>query len=263
MGMPDQVYSGLRNVSWECFRCGLPNVSTSIFDTTLFESSNSFSVLTNSPASDIDISFNYPTATSSPKRQPSSALPHQRKDIPLRVVILNCQSIKANGRQAQLKNLISSVKADVVIGSESWLDPSIKSQEVFPSNFKTYRKDRQEGKGGGVFLLISDQYESNEPEELKADSNSCELVWSKVKIIGCNDLYIGSFYRPPNRTDPDYISNLQSYLSRIPTSNGAHLWLGGDFNLPDINWEDENVKPYASNGTLCNQLLSTVKDSLR
>ena len=65
--------------------------------------------------------------------------------------------------------------------------------------------------------------------------DDCELVWAKVKIQGSKDLYIGSFYKPPNKQKPDYLQQLQKYLSRIPTQNGAHLWLGGDFNLADID----------------------------
>ena len=49
-------------------------------------------------------------------------------------------------------------------------------------------------------------------------------------------------------------------MSRIPTDKGAHLWLGGDFNLPDITWEEESVVPYATNSAVSNQLLTIVKD---
>ena len=157
--------------------------------------------------------------------------------------------------------MILSLQADVVIGNESWLNPSIKSSEVFPDGFNSYRRDRPGGRGGGVFLLVSQLYESHQPEELMVDASSdCEAVWVKIKVQGSRDLYVGSFYRPPDKNTPEYLQELQSIMSRIPTDKGAHLWLGGDFNLPDITWEEESVVPYATNSAVSNQLLTIVKD---
>ena len=87
---------------------------------------------------------------------------------------------------------------------------------------------------GGVFLLASQHYESHQPEELTVDLNvDCEAVWVKVKVQGSSDPYIGSFYRPPDKTNPEYLQELQSIMRHIPTDKGAHLWLGGDFNFLD------------------------------
>ena len=152
-----------------------------------------------------------------------------------------------------------------MIGSESWLNPSISSSEVFPGNYISYRNDRSNKEGGGVFLLISDIYVSHEPEELKA-GNDCELVWAKMKIKGTNDLYIGSFYKPPDKDRPDkdrpdYLDQLQKYMSIIPTQNGAHLWIGGDFNLADIDWPNECDVPYPSHNAQCQKLLTIAKDA--
>ena len=144
------------------------------FDTTIFETSNAFSYLRDS--TDAEISFSNPVAISSPTK----VSPNQ-KDIPLRLLVLNCQSIKAPGKPAQLQTIIKSTQADIVIHSESWLNPSISSFEFFPRNYISYRNDRRNKEGGGVFLLISDRYESHEPEELKAGVD-CELVWAKIKI---------------------------------------------------------------------------------
>ena len=60
-------------VSWECTTCGLPSFSSALFDTTLFETSNSFEPLNNYTSVDCDISFSCPQATSSPK---SSSVRH-------------------------------------------------------------------------------------------------------------------------------------------------------------------------------------------
>ena len=47
-------------------------------------------------------------------------------------------------------------------------------------------------------------------------------------------------------------------MSKIPT--GAHTWIGGDFNLGDIDWTTESVKQYANKSGLCHQLLQISKD---
>ena len=92
-------------------------------------------------------------------------------------------------------------------------DSSIKSSEVFPDGFNAYRRDRPDGRGGGVFLLVSQHYESHQPEELTVDSSvDCEAVWVKVEVQGSSDLHIGSFYRPPDKTNPEYLQELQSIM---------------------------------------------------
>ena len=79
--MPD-CYDGLKSVSGECFQCGIPNISTSIFDTTIFETSKPFSQLSNNATTpESDISFNYPIATSSPTRPLPHMDPRRRHDL--------------------------------------------------------------------------------------------------------------------------------------------------------------------------------------
>jgi hypothetical protein len=64
----------------------------------------------------------------------------------------------------------------IVIGTESWLNPTIRDAEVFPEGFKAYRRDRTDGKGGGVFLLISKKYDSKLMSE-------CMVSLSMVKEL--------------------------------------------------------------------------------
>jgi hypothetical protein len=50
------------------------------------------------------------------------------------------------------------------IGTESWLDPSIKDGDIFPEEFKgnVYRKDRKSDHHGGVFVAIKNTFDSEE-----------------------------------------------------------------------------------------------------
>jgi hypothetical protein len=73
-GMSDYMYDTYcnhSNLSWLCIRCGFPNVSTGIFDSTLLSTSNSFEVLDSSDSLDFPSSSGQnesfvPTQSSTP-----------------------------------------------------------------------------------------------------------------------------------------------------------------------------------------------------
>ena len=111
MGMPDSVFKALTNITWECVQCGVPNFSTGIFDTTLFDTSNSYSALSDITHTDSEISFSRPNATSSPHRhqQSSSKSPTAARDNNgLRTLVYNCRPIKSPGTMAILQNMIEA-----------------------------------------------------------------------------------------------------------------------------------------------------------
>ena len=291
IGMGDHIYFALKNVSWECFKCGLPNFSSGIFDLTLFETSNRFESLSadNAKSSELEFSFDSPQAVSSPKRLKNQSLTRdqrdglflhstvnntdeqllhpslpndteglksihiskdQRKDMLFKVININCQFVA--DKIASLLTLCESTGADIVIGTESWLTDQHLSTEISPDNYKVYRPDRKKKKGDGVFILVKSTFPSLEPEELNANDD-CEMIWVQIQVIGASHLYVGAFYHPPDIENPDYLSHLDACLSRIP--EGAHVWIGADFNLADINWTDNSVCPSAAKPALFSKLI--------
>ncbi|MCG8048822.1 MAG: hypothetical protein N0E48_24995 [Candidatus Thiodiazotropha endolucinida] len=278
--MKNEVYDNLKNVSWNCYTCGLPNFSSSPFDSILYETSNRYDLLDPIPSHDdnLNISHPHPLATSSPNRdtgtisstmsslrlqsvsgfdepllhpsfshdsiapQAVRVSPQQRKDRPLRLIIVNCQSLV--GKKTSLSTLCEESDPDIVLGTESWLTSDHFSAEVFPPGYKVFRKDRKRGKGGGVFILARESLQATEPEEL-ASRDDCELIWIHIDVKGTQSLYVGCMYRPPQVDDTEYLAQLDTCLSRIP--DGSHTWLGGDLNLPGIDWESNSVKTHAAN----------------
>ena len=52
-----------------------------------------------------------------------------------------------------LQSAVDYTAPDIIIGSESKLDATILSSEVFPTGYDIYRKDRDKF-GGGVFIAV-------------------------------------------------------------------------------------------------------------
>ena len=75
-----------------------------------------------------DSSFNEnsigsPTTASSPvhkQKPPRNYTANKRNDAPLRVLVINCQSIK--NKKYDMEYLTESTKPDIIIGNESWLN---------------------------------------------------------------------------------------------------------------------------------------------
>ena len=217
-----------KDISFECFSCGPPNFSLSLFDTTIFETSITFSYISETISS--DQVFLNPVATSCP-----SKVKPRREDLPMKVLILNTQSNKSSDKPAQLQTMIQSTNVDIVIGPESVLNPNNSSSEVFsPPDSTYYRNDRSSDKGGGVFLLVSNKFDSYEPSELMQKMN--------VNLPGPSSKF----------------KDLSIYTLALATF--SQLWTRGDFNLADIDWNDECVQSYPSYEAQCQQLLKSSKD---
>ncbi|XP_077548002.1 uncharacterized protein LOC144160656 [Haemaphysalis longicornis] len=142
----------------------------------------------------------------------------------LSILLVNCRSIK--NKVDEFASLVATVEPQIIMGTESWLDDSVRSAEIFPSGYTVYRKDRHRH-AGGVLLLISSRLNS---QPLFFDDDT-ESVWCRVFFPKGKTLVIGTFYRPPNSSE-EPIGKLADALSVIPDGS----ILGGDFNLPDFDW---------------------------
>jgi hypothetical protein len=53
-------------------------------------------------------------------------------------------------------------------------------------------------------------------------------------------MLVGAFYHPPDKTDADYINKVKEEISTIKEKHRRDIFvIGGDFNLPDINREEQ------------------------
>ena len=220
-------------IAWDCLICDCPNYSSVCFELIL-STLNSFSVLPDTSLhSPLPSDHIKPVHASTPERKKQNA---NSFNVPLKMLTINFQSIKS--KQGLVKNLIESTKPAIVIGTETWLDPTVTDNQIFPPNYKLYRKDRNM-QGGGVLIAIFNDILSTPVPELQTD---CEIVWAKISLVGRKDMYIASYYNPKTSNEGS-LDELGLSLERANTMKNAFIVVGGDFNLPGWNWKTRTLKP--------------------
>ena len=85
------------------------------------------------------------------------------------------------------------------------------------------------------------------------------MIWAKLEIVGCKSLYISSFYNPKT-SDEQSLKWFDISVRRASQIKNAALLIGGDFNLPNIDWKNNIVKPNSSHQRIHYYFCNTLDD---
>ena len=128
------------------------------------------------------------------------------------------------------------MKIDVVLATESWLTSTISSSELKLNDYDIFRNDRS-SRGGGVFIAVKKDLCG----EFIESSDEVESIFVKVNIKGRKSIILGSVYRPPP-SSYDYCSKSVNQIYKILNKFKSSVFcIGGDFNLPDIDWINSEI----------------------
>lgn len=131
--------------------------------------------------------------------------------------------------------ILDDNSTDIAIFTETWLTPDIQNDELLheQQSFAFFRRGRCGRRGGGVMVLVKGTLVSS-PVAINSKSEilcvNISLAHRATIIIAC--------YRPPD-SDRSFIDDLSTILldikSQFPCAN---LMVCGDFNFPDIDWDN-------------------------
>ena len=116
---------------------------------------------------------------------------------------------------------------DIVVLTETWLKPSIDSDQIVIPNFHSvFRRDRPHRLGGGVAIYVKNTI----PCTVRADLDiaGLESLSVEVNLNGSVVLIVG-IYRPPNVL-VEYWIKIEELFDRISTTNIQDVIIMGDFN---------------------------------
>ena len=181
------------------------------------------------------------------------------RDLALRLILLSCGDVESNpgpltqnlsilngllinarsirNKVPQLQTLLNVYNIDFVAVTETWLDSSVNTSEIFDSSYQVHRKDRPYKKGGGVLIAFKSCFKVMQRDDLTTSSNTHNEILAvdilckrlgKIVFIVC--------YRPPDDCSDEFVSNLKTTLQTCSVAGLNNICLLGDLNLPNVNW---------------------------
>ena len=251
-----QTYDDLNkneSVPWLCIKCNMPNRTPSFLRhptlDLMSENEDSSGISTSEFASP-----GPPSHSSTPKKHHG----HKKRnplDDHAKVLYFNARSV--NNKHGLLQNSVDSISPVLVAVSETFLKKEQADGEIgqinrFSKEYKIHRHDRdlENGKkegGGGVFIAVRKNFADS--YRLEKYENESETVWVKIDIPRRSPQYACCFYRS-NTNDVQSLDKFKQavakFFSEVPN---AQLWIFGDFNLPGIDWSENDhprVTPHCS-----------------
>ena len=158
-----------------------------------------------------------------------SLLRKQRLDYSKNVIF---DHLKENSLRNKFETIseLTEGKFDIFLIKETKLGASFPSNQFTLSGYKFVRKDRKKF-GGGVEFHINDQLPSR---TIKIENPSdIEIVTIEVTIRK-NKILVAGIYKPPNRSETDFTTSLETIISKLSNSY-TKLILMGDFDMTTSN----------------------------
>ena len=116
---------------------------------------------------------------------------------------MNTRSIV--NKLAQFHSLIYSKDCDIIAITETWLSENVLDQEIIPTGYTIYRKDRS-SRGGGVMLAVKNSIPSHTLDTPTELETLCVQIGSDDSVTLC------LVYIPPSSSEL-YIQSLCDYIN--------------------------------------------------
>ena len=149
---------------------------------------------------------------------------------------LNVRSLVPKKDEVQL--FLQEHKYAHVLGlSETWLNDNIPTGELAVAGFRSYRRDRGSGRGGGLLVYVSECVTSIRRSDL--EDTDLEILWIEVKLRKTK-LLICNVYRPPD-AKASWMDSMAVMVEKA-VAEKAPVVIMGDFNCDMLLHDSKCVK---------------------
>ena len=146
----------------------------------------------------------------------------------LKCALVNIQSV--GNKTYEIRDYINDNKLDVFVLTETWLNinDSAKIREMTPDTHTFLHVPRDDKRGGGVGIFISNSFSKIKKEKVP-NTDNFELMQVSCVYNGRKLVFI-VVYRSPSLSDAHFRDEFRLYLESLDTV-GSEVFVCGDFNF--------------------------------
>ena len=176
------------------------------------------------------------------------------------VVQLNIRSLLS--KQVELRKLLNDLelknsKVDIVLLCETFLINRTKSLANVPG-YTMYSDQRKQHKVVGTSILIRNGIVSRRHKDLLPFiERELEYTFIEIQTKNCNQVIVGSLYRPPNMTESRFVEDINELNHRVK-NEGKELIFGMDHNMDLLKSGEHNLTQKFIDCLLDHDILPTI-----
>lgn len=175
---------------------------------------------------------------------PKISLSSQQNATEILVYCQNFNHMKSSAKMKEIHQKLLSSSFNIILGTETSWDKSVRSEEIFGNNFNVFRHARNlqhcnKKSGGGVLIAIKADFTYEEIETFK--HKEFENVWAKALINGETHIF-SSVYFPPEHANKHsfelFFKIVETIFSNMEPEVKLHIY--GDFNQRNADFITDN-----------------------
>ena len=136
---------------------------------------------------------------------------------------------------------IELLQPQIIGVTESWTNSSILDGEVSLQDYNLFRVDRKDDiAGGGVLLYVHNSLDAFQCNIIN-DIEVSDTMWCQVKLNNNDKLLVGLCYRSTSSSAVNNHKMFEQLRAIVEVRGITHLLIMGDFNFPEIDWNNYSV----------------------
>ncbi|XP_071948693.1 uncharacterized protein [Antedon mediterranea] len=133
-----------------------------------------------------------------PNPGPTNSFDQSEHHLNVYYQIIRSLKNKVTCYKTELVSHLLANKFQIVGLCETWLNDTILDAELAVPGFHLHRRDRDDGRrGGGVLLLVSDDFQSKRLDIVNC--HNLEAIFVEIQASRRKKLIVGVIYRPPDK----------------------------------------------------------------